>query len=426
MYHINYQYLRPKKAAALKNWCEASIEVHHQPQIWHGTNATILPLREDTTGRALFGLGGVVDKDGTYVSLSCIPESVQYPYTYTQSEFRDEKVVYCGYLIKHWGHFLMDAVSRLWYFLENDSTIDKYVFFVKENEYREITGNYRIFFELLGVWDKLEIICKPTTFREVIVPELGLSKKISYIPKYVEIFETIAQNVIPDPSWQTPKKVFFSRGQFTKGLAYEFGFEVLDDFFEKNGYQILYPEKIPLDHLIHIIRNAEIVASISGSVAHNMLFAKQGQKLEILERFVISADYQVDVNKMKELDITYIDINIPIYPTNFAGPFIAGYTEELAQFAKDNHYSAPDSKFLSKSHYKKCFKKYIAAYKDLYNYQWVMLDWYAPFAESFMEGFNVGMSYFGEYINRKKPFCWHHYLQFHYWKQFVKRIIGRE
>ena len=45
MYHIEYQYLRPKKAAALKRWHEGNLEVREDLQVWHGENATILDRR---------------------------------------------------------------------------------------------------------------------------------------------------------------------------------------------------------------------------------------------------------------------------------------------------------------------------------------------------------------------------------------------
>ena len=53
-------------------------------------------------------------------------------------------MVFCGYFINHWGHFLVEAVSRLWYFIQEDNTqIDKYVFVVGENEHRILKGNYK-------------------------------------------------------------------------------------------------------------------------------------------------------------------------------------------------------------------------------------------------------------------------------------------
>lgn len=423
MQHIHYQYMRSKKAAALKQWCDFPVEVRNDPVVWQGQNATILPLRKDPALQ--FGRGGVVDCDGKYVDLSSIPLRVQHGYPFGNAQYKDEKVVYCGYLINHWGHFLIEAVTRLWYFMENDTSVDKYVFFIEEGSNREISGNYLEFLQLLKIWDKLEIINTPTTYREVIVPELGIVCRESYTPKLLRVFDAVAENVVPDPSWETPEKIFYSRSQFAKGIPYEFGFDCIDNFFEKNGYTILYPEKVPLSRMIHYIRNSKVVASLSGSLPHNMLFARQGQKLEIVERLVINDDNQTDVNRMKELDVTYIDANMPVYSVNFVGPFIMGYTENLQRFAEDNGYAAPDERYLTERYRKQCFARYMKAYEDLYDYRWFMEDWFAQFAESLYEGFQAGLGYFGDYINRKKPYRWYHYFEFHYWKQFVKRLLGR-
>lgn len=425
MQHIDYQYLRPKKAEALKKWVDFPVEVRDEPEVWRGTNATILPLRRNPEFGLLFGKGGVVDSHGDYVPLSCIEDRVQFSYPFENAEYRDETVVYCGYLVNHWGHFLIEGVTRLWYFLENDPSVDKYVFFIDENDNRQIKGNFREFLELLKIWDKLEIINKPTTYREVIVPELGIKCRRSYIPKLVNVFDTIADNVVPDPSWETPEKIYYSRSQFAKGIPFEFGFASLDNFFEKNGYTILYPEKVPLSQMIHYIRNSKVVATLSGSLPHNMLFARNGQKVEIVERLVISDDNQTDVNRMRELDVVYIDANIPLYTIDFVGPFIMGYTPELQRFAADQGYLPPDEQYLTKKYHKDCFRKYMKSYIDLYNCNWFMQDWYGPFTESLTEGFQAGREFYGIYLDRKEPYLWYHYFQVHYWKQFIKKCIGR-
>ena len=423
MLSIDYRYLRPKKAEALKAWYDAPVEVRENPEIWQGSNATILPLRRDD--QLLFGRGGVVDSDGNYVDLSAIPGRVQYAYPFENAEYRDETVVYCGYLVNHWGHFLIEGVTRLWYFLENDRRVDKYVFFLDEHEEREIKGNYREFLELLKIWDRLEIINRPTTYREVIVPELGIHMRTAYTPKLVKVFDAAADSVVPDPGWETPEKIYFSRSQFQKGLPFESGYDTLDNFFAKNGYTILYPEKVPLSRMIHYIRNSKVVASLSGSLSHNMLFANQGQRVEIVERLVISDDNQTDVNRMRQLQVTYIDASIPIYPVDFVGPLIMGYTDCLKRFAEDKGYAPPDGQYLTEKHDRRCFVKYMKAYVDLYNCNWFMADWYAPFAESLYEGFRAGQAHFGAYLNRKKPYRWYHYFEFHYWKQFVKRLLNK-
>ena len=421
--NIDYTYLRPKKAEALKKWYDASVEIRHVPTLWQGEQATILPLRQDPSFGLLFGKGGVVDCQGQYVDLSAIPGRVQHAYPFQAPDCREETVVYCGYMVNHWGHFLIEGVTRLWYFLEQDASVDKYVFFLDEGEQRQIQGNYREFFQLLGIWDKLEFINRPTTFRRVIVPDRGIHMRQGYAPKLLGVFDRIAENVRPQPDWDTPEKIYFSRSQFQKGQPFEFGFDALDNFFAKNGYTILYPEKVPLSRMIHYIRSCQVVATLSGTLPHNMLFARNGQKVEIIERLVINNDNQTDVNRMRDLDVVYVDANIPVYTIDFVGPFIMGYTPELQRFAQDRGYQPPDARYLTKKHYKSCFVRYIKSYQDLYRYNWFQYDWYGPFADSLYEGFQAGHQFFGDYLDGKRPFLWHHYFELHYWKQFVKRLL---
>lgn len=421
--NIDYTYLRPKKAEALKKWYDASVEIRHVPTLWQGEQATILPLRRDPSFGLLFGKGGVVDCQGQYVDLSAIPGRVQHAYPFQAPDCREETVVYCGYMVNHWGHFLIEGVTRLWYFLEQDASVDKYVFFLDEGEQRQIQGNYREFFQLLGIWDKLEFINRPTTFRRVIVPDRGIHMRQGYAPKLLGVFDRIAENVRPQPDWDTPEKIYFSRSQFQKGQPFEFGFDALDNFFAKNGYTILYPEKVPLSRMIHYIRSCQVVATLSGTLPHNMLFARNGQKVEIIERLVINNDNQTDVNRMRDLDVVYVDANIPVYTIDFVGPFIMGYTPELQRFAQDRGYQPPDARYLTKKHYKSCFVRYIKSYQDLYRYNWFQYDWYGPFADSLYEGFQAGHQFFGDYLDGKRPFLWHHYFELHYWKQFVKRLL---
>jgi hypothetical protein len=198
---------------------------------------------------------------------------------------------------------------------------------------------------------------------------------------------------------------------------------MLDNFFSKNGYQILYPERISLSRMIHYIRNAKVITALQGSVCHNVLFAENGQTIEIVDRQVISDDNQVDINRMRGLQVTYIDANIPIYTIDCTGPYIMGFTEQLQRFMADHGYTAPDAKFTTPKYYKKCFVQYMKSYQDIFRYNWFMHDWYYEFTESLYEGYRDGHVYFGEYLDGSKPFFWHHYFEFHYFKQFIKRIL---
>lgn len=64
-------------------------------------------------------------------------------------------------------------------------------------------------------------------------------------------------------------------------------------------------------------------------------------------------------------------------------------------------------------------------YQNNHRYQWFIQDYLIPEIDYHMEAYEDGYQYFKEYLNGSKPFRWHHYFEFHYWKQFIKRILKR-
>lgn len=99
----------------------------------------------------------------------------------------------------------------------------------------------------------------------------------------MDIFNTVAENAIVDNTWVSSDKIYFNRSKLSKANGNEFGLESIDDFYHKNGYMVLSPEKITLSQIIYYVRNAKICASLSGSLPHNMLFASDDQKLSLLK-----------------------------------------------------------------------------------------------------------------------------------------------
>lgn len=424
MYKIDYNYLRPKKAAWLERMYASPFEVRQELALWRGEDATVLPRRYYPSDHFADGRGGVVDKNGEYVSLSANAARLQKSYPFENPVYKDEKIVYCGYLFKHWGHFLVESVTRLWYFLENDPSVDKFVFFVDEDEERTVKGNYREFFELLGIWDKLEFVNTPTAYREVIVPERAFACMEYYSPKYIELFDVIADHVIADPSWPRPDKLYFTRSQFSSGTGFEFGLDSLDHFFSKNGYTVLAPETLSLSQMIYYIRNASEVASISGTLPHNMLFGTNGQKLVVIERLVINVDYQVSINQMRGLEATHIDANFPLYTIDTTGPYLLGCNHILDRYIADTNMLPPDAYFTSEKYRDKCFKQYMRSYQDNYRYRWHMESWYPEIADSLWEAYEDTYPCFKDYLDGIKPCLPEHYFQLHYFKQFIKRVLN--
>lgn len=86
-------------------------------------NAIILPNKN--LGPP-FGIGGVRDSTGEFVKESGSSESSDiyyggdYEIDESSIETSDYDVVYFGLFFKHWGHFLVDLVTRMWYVCKSD------------------------------------------------------------------------------------------------------------------------------------------------------------------------------------------------------------------------------------------------------------------------------------------------------------------
>ncbi|MBR2553956.1 MAG: glycosyltransferase family 61 protein [Aeriscardovia sp.] len=390
------------------------------------SKAVILPQKDN--GIFLHGMGGVIDQNGEFLQSSGLVNQFGGAYPFGEiKQTIDEKVCYCGYLINHWGHFLIDVVSRLWYALEHDDEIDHYVFVGEENSDRKPTGNYLEFLSLLGIENKIWIINTPTRFREVVVPEISFAKGRYYNTKYNSIFDKVVSTTLGnnelEKNW--PEKVYFSRNHF-RGKSVESGLDFVDHFFHKNGFTIIYPEEISLSEMILLLQNAKICAAESGTLTHNFLFAQKGKEVIIIERQVTINVYQCNVDIIKALNVTYVDANYEIYTTSSSyGPYFLGYTACFQRFAEEKGLIPPDRYYISEKYLKKCLRQYIKSCDNEYGYARQHGAWQYYQRHAIFEAYEEALDKFRSYLFKRKPLFWYHYFQWRFMKSAIKRTLRK-
>ena len=426
---INYDYLRPLKANLVKELHSKEFVVKKQLAIKIYNDATILPLKREISADSFWGKGGVIDIEGNYVELSSIPKLINGSYNFDDYDVSDQTVVYCGYFRHHWGEFIAFCLPRLYLAVNDNDEIDSYIFFTDENTQYEISGNYKLILKNLGVLDKVKIISKPTKYRKVIIPELSYDSTKSYYSKeYLSIFDKINNN---SHSGLTEKhdKIFLTRAGLKKSSNMESGTEMLDDFFSKNGFFVLSPEQISLDDMIYYIDNARTVACISGTLPHNMLFARErgkGKELVIIERNALFNLYQPETNKMINFNVTFVDGNTAIYPVELSyGPFIYTFNDYMKRYASDNGYVFPDDKFFTEKYKKMIFRDYIKRYSKEHGLCLYMPAWNKKQSDVIFEAYNDGEAFFEDYLKGKKYYKLSQYFSVNYIKRIIKKLLKR-
>lgn len=248
-------------------------------------DAILLPLKRRTDISTTDGVyeGGVCTKNLDFLA------GIQRDYTSTRANYsccrayhlpnskiiyRKEKVVFGGILFRHFGHMIVDALSRMWWFAENPNTPYKFVFLMMEKQ----KFLFPEFLNLAGLTeDRYEIITEPTQFEEVIVPDEAIYSISGASPKWLQYFDLIKENVKnKEPSSLPIEKVYLTRTQ----LEYPDGIneEYYEKFYAARGYKIVAPEKLSLSQQINLISSAKEIVTTLGTLSHLAVFAGGGGK----------------------------------------------------------------------------------------------------------------------------------------------------
>lgn len=360
---VNLNYVFPNKAKSIAKVTENFIKKDSEiVKIFK--SATILPVYDF---HDMHGNGGVINSEGNYVEMSSQKNRVSGSYEYNKSDckFENKKVVYCGFFYRCWGHFITEVVSKLWYALKRDNSIDQYIFITEKGSNAKFNGNYLEFLRLLGIEDKVVIINQPTVYAEVVIPEDGFVYDEYFTNSYLDMYQYIIKKGLKEFKGKTYEKLYFSKNKIISSIESNLNLKFIDKYFETNGFKVIYPEQLTLVETIGLMQNAKYFCGISSSLAHNQIFGHANQTMISIEKQAFYTPYQIFVTNITGCNVVYIDAFRHIFPVNSGGPFLYDYTDYLDEFAKD--FGLSRSKPMSRHKYRRMFRKYMIFYFDLNN-----------------------------------------------------------
>lgn len=275
-------------------------------------------------------------------------------------DFIDEDVVYLGQYRRHYGSFLVDSISRLWYALKDPGRY-RYVYLLTQPELGEsLHETAYCFLEHLGIKrEQVMLIKNPTRFTSITIPEMSFVPHVGWHQEFLDTVYKVVDAVDELPL-ETHEKVYFSRSKFSGNSHSDFGEEFIVRLFEQNGFYIVYPEEHSLDEQIYIVNHCKVFASVGGSCAHNIIFSKVRPKMILMNRMNGYQWHQWMLDEMAGVEpITYVDAyNEPykrIYKTKVTGPFLYWINLNVRSFADDYGMKLPQFTIQTKI---KIFLKY--------------------------------------------------------------------
>lgn len=314
--------------------------------------------------------------------------------------------VYCGYLRQPWGHFITNSMSRLWY---RPGDVGRFLFFVTPDEARSKfwrRGNYRALLQALGIFDRMVVATRPVTVERVEIPRLGFEVRVHVARQWGRMWADVRTALLAQstPGPDTPARVFFTRSSWNKGVPREIGIDMADRFFAANGYAVVSPETMPLYRLARILDSASETVWLSGSAAHNLLFAPEGSRAVILERCPVPIIYQEPLDMLLSHDVTHIEATLmPRSVHTGEGPFLYHFTPEWRAFAADRGLQPPGEADVSQKAVLKRLRRWIRSYDRLCR-RMVAFDHYLlEFSPLVMEACLKANSLLDPWLMRRRP-----------------------
>jgi len=309
-------------------------------EVVHGVLHPLSPSKV-SPGRLV---GGVLDKDGAFVEFSATkrfsPHSFKldiFDWFDSPAEYNDveavqsiENAVFLGALPNHYGHFITEGLSRLWFCMDIVPSDFNFVY-ISECE----QSRFLEFFRLFGIpEDRLvEVVC-PTRFDRLLVPEPSIRLHDYFHEGYGLAIKRICENCKP----VAPSKIFLSKANSTNGRG--IGELPIQRIFHDNQFSILFPEEVGIEAMVSALQACSLLVGVSGSLLHNAIFLPDGSRIVCLNRSAHFHPLQTMINRMRQIDAVYVDAFLFSSIRNFGElPCFVFPTRHLLRYFSDHSFA---------------------------------------------------------------------------------------
>tara|TARA_Y100001978_G_scaffold99802_1_gene89329 strand:+ start:302 stop:1192 length:891 start_codon:yes stop_codon:yes gene_type:complete len=181
---------------------------------------------------------------------------------------------YLGHAFQGYGHFLLETLPMLEYFLINEFSSGV---FLPWGSPRHVTSLLYTFLDLLMinrdrvvVWDKSDIAmniveCRP---RSVEINNCIINKQ-----PYLRVLSQILSTIATDKITEKRRNVFLSRNA---NRVSSYVNATIEEVFREVGFDIIKPETMSILDQIKLMQSARIIAGFAGSQLHNSIFCREG------------------------------------------------------------------------------------------------------------------------------------------------------
>ncbi|QIK78060.1 glycosyltransferase family 61 protein [Sphingomonas piscis] len=215
----------------------------------------------------------------------------------------EEPVLFCGHLMKHYGHFVIESMSRLW---ARDLHTDLPVLFTRPGKWREPPSYGTDVLAALGVEARMMAVDEPTIFRQVVCPGTAFEYRWKAFTVADEPHLTVAKNLAGSPTTDWRRPVYLTRSGLPGDLRKSKEEPELEAELLQRGFDIVRPETLSLAEQISLFDNAPLVVGTVGSAMHTALFSRSANRKLAILNWGRGFENCLLVDSVKEHDSYYL------------------------------------------------------------------------------------------------------------------------
>lgn len=277
-----------------------TVELENGKHLYYLENALITPTKVNIENRTFSGC--VYDRSGRLVSVAQRTKNHvawkptdpdQLPSDVDIHDVFEEKCIYLGHYSGHYGHFLLETLSRFW-ILQQNIDYDWLIFqpFIHDIPHPSTFSPARVSFESFNINPKKIVVARnPTRCKHLIVPNALVEINNFANPAQATVYKQIAEYCnkisqkrnnllykILNPTVHSAQKhhrLYLSRRKL-KSSHYIKNEAEVEKMFRNFGFHVIYPETLDFRDQVTLYNKAEVLAGFSGSALHNSVFLQKG------------------------------------------------------------------------------------------------------------------------------------------------------
>lgn len=191
--------------------------------------------------------------------------------------------VYCGELLGHFGHFLLESIARLWPATKGEGLAGRVPVFLVRGNFRQIAAKsyVRDILGALGVTpDRIAGFAEACILEDVLVPEPAFEIRQRAHIDYFEMTAQIGRMLLGDRAIESsPHPLYLSKARLGRGLSSIFNEAEIDAVLSDRGVDVIHPECMSFAEQVHALASHRRIWGSVGSAFHTMLFAPGGRQV---------------------------------------------------------------------------------------------------------------------------------------------------